>query len=116
MPLPPPSHEAAATKTNFDRREAELSRCRVRRDTNNHREDQPGVNLGRMCRRQFRLNGIGTGSPEGFVSRAKVAGLGATLLITMAVWLLWPIHQPKSWTNADALMSDLIGVAKSNSG
>jgi hypothetical protein len=34
----------------------------------------------------------------------------------MAVWLLWPIHQPKSWTNADALMSDLIGVAKSNSG
>ena len=50
------------------------------------------------------------------MSRAKVAGLGGTLLITMAVWLLWPIHQPKSWTNADALVSDLIGVAKSNSG
>jgi hypothetical protein len=50
------------------------------------------------------------------VSRAKVAGLGGTLLIMMAVWLLWPIHQPKSWTNADALVSDLVGVAKSNSG
>jgi hypothetical protein len=50
------------------------------------------------------------------VSRAKVAGLGGALLITMAVWLSWPIHQPKSWTNADALVSDLIGVTKSNSG
>jgi hypothetical protein len=38
------------------------------------------------------------------------------LLITTAVWLLWPIHQPKSWANADALVSDLVGVAKSSSG